>query len=716
MKQVLLGKRVAVADVPAGAVGRKQVMVEVAYSFISTGTEIAGVKAAGGGLIGKITQHPQRIAQVLENVRVNGIKKTLILVQNRLDAQGTIGYSLCGRVLAVGKDIPDVAVGDWVACGGQGYASHAEVAVVPINLVAKIPAGCDRRSASGTTVASIAMQGVRRAGSQLGETVAVVGLGLLGQITLQLLAASGVKAVGFDPNPARVGEAQQLGHRCFAMCGQATIDQMMIETRGVGADATIITAATSAPGVCQTAMEMTRRKGRVVIVGAVPIQFDREPFYRREIDFLISCSYGPGRYDPAYEEQGNDYPLGYVRWTENRNMQSVLDLMASGGLKMEPLISAEYPIDQADQAFASLSADSPNRPLAVVLKYALEEAPIASKQQVSISMASPRPVQGKIKLGIVGVGQFCSSTHLPNIALLDSMFQVTSVCDAVGAKAQDVARRLGAAQACTDFQQLVANKDVDVALITTRHDLHAPMAIAALKAGKHVFVEKPMAMNAQELAELAQTIQASGRYYMVGFNRRFSPHMMQLKTLLKDRTSPLALTYRVMADYSPPDSWIYSSAGGGRVIGEACHMLDIFNYLVGEEVEMAELDVVCPPPGRAGPAGDSFVATALYQDGSHCSLMYSALGRKSKDNGKERIEAMWDNKTYLVDDFVRSLGTGCSVGSAGKKKSKGHLEELRALAMYLSGKGPAPISVEACLRATEMSFAVDACCRQSSSV
>ena len=714
MKQVLLGQRVVVTDVPAPGLGRGQVLVEVAYSFISTGTEVAGVKAAAGSLVQKIKEHPQRIAQVLEMVRVNGVKKTLARVRSKLEARGPLGYSSAGRIIATGADVQHLAVGDRVACAGMGFASHAEVVAVPVNLVAKLPPGCDLRQASGTTVATIALQGVRRADLRLGETAVVLGLGLLGQIALQLLAASGVRVIGLDLSPQRVAEAQALGFPdCFVAAGEDAANEVLQRTGQMGADATLITAATSAPGVCQDAMTMTRRKGRVVVVGAVPLEFDRDPFYRKEIDFLISCSYGPGRYDPSYEEGGQDYPYAYVRWTENRNMEAILALLAAGRLRLDPLISAEYPFEQADAAFAALAAEGAARPLGVVLKYDVTESPAAAAPRVmrAVALPAPRPAAGKIGLGIIGLGGFCTNTHLPNLATLTDRFQVVATCDRNGAQAQDIARQVGAAHAYSDAAELLRDPAVQLVLIATRHDTHAPLATAALRAGKHVFTEKPAAIDAGQLSELRAALAATDRYFMVGFNRRFSPHAVQLRRLLRGRVGPLVLNYRVLADPAPRDSWIYSAAGGGRVIGEACHMFDLFNALVGDDVAVTELDVAAPPPGVGGPPGDNFVATLRYADGSVATLTYTVSGRKRKDLGKERCEAHWDGKTFVIDDYIRSFGSGCSAGAAGGRRSKGHWEELAALADYLAGRGPVPLPIEATLRATEQSFAVDAACR-----
>lgn len=711
MKQILLGKRITVAEVPTPGISSHQVLVETAYSFISSGTELAGVQAAQGSLLDKVRDQPQRVAQVLEMVRINGVKRTMARVQQRVDTRKPLGYSLSGRVIAVGNGIQTLAVGDLVACGGNGYASHAEIVAVPGSLVVKVPSGCDLRSAAAATVGSIAMQGVRRADLRLGESAAVVGLGLLGQMTLQFLAASGVRAIGFDPNPQRVEESQKLGFSAFALTGEATIQKTMQETGGLGVDATLITAATNAPDICQNAIELTRKKGRVVVVGAVPLQFDREPFYRREVDFLISCSYGPGRYDSAYEERGQDYPYAYVRWTEQRNMQAVLDLAASGRLKLDSLISREYPFEEAETAFATLNAAHGPRPLAIVLRYPFTRERPSPKAAPTIAMPAPHAKAGRIGLGVIGVGQFFTNTHLPNLRVLAKEFQIVSVADMAAARAQDIARQVGAAQVTTDYRQLIANPEVDLVIITTRHDLHAPMAMDALCAGKDVFVEKPMAMNTEQLQELTATIDTRGRFYMVGFNRRFSPHITQLRHQLEGRKSPLVATYRVFADPTPLDNWIYTPSGGGRVIGEGCHMLDLLNFLVGDDIPTIEVDTVAPPPGRGGPPGDNFITTMRYADGSLCTLAYSTLGRKSRENGKERLEVMWDGCTFVIDDFARSLGVGCTAGRVTTQNSKGHYEEMVAVGRLLRGRGTLPLNVAACVRATELSFLVDRACR-----
>lgn len=712
MKQVLLGNRIHVEDVPVPGLGPGEVLVEVAYSFISTGTELAGVKSAGKSIIGKIKEHPQRIAQVMEMIRVNGVRKTVASVQMKLETRTAPGYSASGRVIATGRNVGHLVPGDLVACAGQGYACHAEVVAVPANLVAKLPAGCDLKNASGATLASIALQGVRRAEPRLGETVAVVGLGLLGQLTLQCLAANGVDTIGFDLNPARVAEASNLGFaQCHVAAGKAAVEIVNSLTAQMGADATIISAATDADGLCQAAMEMTRRKGKVVVVGAVPLSFDREPFYRKELDFLISTSYGPGRYDSTYEEGGHDYPFAYVRWTENRNMQAVLQLIAGGKLRMDSLIAAEYPAAEAEAAFDALNVATGDRPLAVVLKYDWNESVVKSKLSPTCVLTSAKPVNGRIGVGIVGVGQFCRKEHLPNLAAQSDRYQIVGVCDKVGSAAQDVGRQYAARLACTDVDELIRLDDAQLIMIGTRHDTHADLAMRALRAGKHVFVEKPMAMNANELGELLRIIESSQRLYMVGFNRRFSRHIQHVKHLLRRRQGPTQVLYRVLADPAPHDSWIYSTAGGGRAIGEACHMLDLLNYIVGDEIAVREFDVVCCPAGTAGPPSDNFVATIGYEDGSVGTLVYTTLGRQDKLNGKERIEVMWDRRSFVVDDFVLGSGFGCQSPASGGRKGKGHFEELQSLASGLTDAKAWPIPLSAMVRATEMSFTVDAVCR-----
>jgi predicted dehydrogenase/threonine dehydrogenase-like Zn-dependent dehydrogenase len=713
MKQILLRKGVVVDEVPVPGFGAGQVLVEAAYSFISTGTEMAGVKSSAAGLAGRIIEQPRRIAQVLEMIRVNGVRRTLVRVGSKLHASRPCGYSCSGRVIGVGRAVRDLAVGDLVACAGAGYANHAEVVAVPSNLVAKLPPGCDLRAASCTTIAAIALQGVRRADLRLGETAAVVGLGLLGQITLQMLRACGVRPIGFDPDGQRVQEARMLGYeKCFALTGEDAVAKALDHTAGLGVDAAIITAATPAAGICQDAMEMARRKGKVVVVGDVPLTFDRSPFYAKEIDFLISCSYGPGRYDPSYEEGGQDYPYAYVRWTERRNMQAVLQMIADGLLRCDPLIAAEYPAAQAQEAFARLAAPEGPRPLGVVLKYDLPPQTPPDKLVTSIPSSAPAAIKGRIGVGVIGTGSFFIDTHLPNFLLLADKYRIVSLCNRSGPRAADVARQVGGAQVCSDAGDLLNNKDVQLVMISTRHDTHADLAVRALAAGKHVFAEKPMAMDDSQLAGLLEAIRKGKRCYVVGFNRRFSPHARRLRSLLEDRVSPLVVNYRVLPGRPPRDNWVYTEAGGGRAIGEACHMLDLFGFLVGDAVGVAEVAVTAPPPDAGGPPGDTFVAAVRYEDGSLCTLTYAAMGGANRATGKERIEAMWDGKTYVIEDFVRGYGVGCSAGRAGAGKSKGHYEELSLLADHLAGRGPAPISVDACVKATELSFIVDRACRQ----
>lgn len=713
MKKVFLGDKVTVSDVPVPGIGVREVLVETAYSFISSGTELSGVKSASSNLIDKVKSNPERITKVLDMVRVNGVKKTFIRVKDKLESRGPIGYSCAGKIIAKGQGVNELSIGDRVACGGQGYASHGEVVAVPRNLVCRLPEGCDLKAASGATIASIALQGVRRAGLQLGETAVVLGLGLLGQITLQLLDASGVNVIGFDIDEYRVNESIKNGFQnCFVVTGRQACDEVIARTCINGADAVLITAASSSDDICQNAMEMTRKKGKVVVVGAVPLKFDRNPFYKKEIDFLVSCSYGPGRYDPVYEQEGHDYPYSYVRWTENRNLQAILEMISKGKLDITKLISAEYDINQADAAFRALSSET-RRPLAVVLKYEFSDNKQSSKFASNISLKPVKRETDKISVGIIGAGQLCRGTHLPSFRIFKDKYSVDSICDLNSAVAQDLARQYGAYGACSDPKDIFDNHKLDLVVITTRHSNHAELAIRALQSDKHVFVEKPMAINKQQLEDLKKVIAESSRYYMVGFNRRFSPHVSRLKKKLKNRASPVTVNYRVIADQIDFNHWIYSEEGGRRVVGEACHMFDLFNYLVGSDAQLVEFDTLASPVGRVGPAGDNFIVSVRYSDGSLCTLSYTTLGKKSKDIGKERVEIFWDTQTYLIDDFKISYG---NFSSKLKVASKGHTEQMKELANYLIGNREQPIDVNDAINATEISFAVDQACQEVVSV
>jgi predicted dehydrogenase/threonine dehydrogenase-like Zn-dependent dehydrogenase len=690
VKQVFVKSGNAIIDrVPAPLVDKNGVLVEVAYSLISTGTELSGVEQSGKSLIARALEQPEKVQKVIDYLRSQGIQKTIAKVREKTGEARPTGYSCSGVVIQVGEGVTDLQPGDRVACAGAGVANHAEIVMVPRNLVVKVPDGCNLRDAASVTLGSIAMQGVRRADPRLGEIVAVIGLGLLGQITVQLLKAAGCRVIGFDLESRRVALAEQLGMDYGFVPGKVDVENEIRHLTGDhGVDATIITAASESDAIVQQAMEITRKKGRVVVVGAVGLGLKRAPFYEKEIDFLIACSYGPGRYDDTYEEKGLDYPYAYVRWTENRNMQEYLRLIAAGEVDVGAIVEQEYGIDEAPQAYETLRT-AEERPLGVLLSYGLGEEDCADKLTTKVTLKPFKP-SGKINVALVGAGGFAKGMHLPNLQKLSDLYHLRAIVSGTGSNAKVTAERFGADYAATDYEEVLADEKVDIVMICTRHNLHAPMAIQAAQAGKAIFLEKPMALNQTELDDLMAVLEETQVPFMVGFNRRFSPAARRAKELLKGHQSPLMILYRVNAGYLPPDHWTQTEEGGGRIIGEACHMLDLFQYLVSPaKVAQVTSTAIDSQVEHVSPA-DNMTATVRYNDGSVATLLYTALG--AKDLPKEYVEIYADGKVLVIDDYKALQVHGASMtGWNSRLQDKGHLKELIVFADHFQLDREAPI-------------------------
>lgn len=715
MKQVLVKRgRVQIEDVPAPLLNDNHILVEVAYSLISTGTEVTGVKRSGESLAKKAIQQPENVKKVLNILKEKGIKKTLTLVKSKVGGASPTGYSCSGVVIQVGKGVKGIKPGDRVACAGAGKANHAEIVLIPKNLVTKIPDGCDLQDAASVTLGSIAMQGVRRADPKLGEIAAIIGLGLLGQITNQLLKSAGCRTIGLDLQESRVELAKELGLDWGFVSSEVDVEQAMLAlTGGHGVDSTIITA--SAPGndaIVQQAMEITRKKGRVIVVGDVGLGLKRAPFYEKELDLLISTSYGPGRYDETYEGKGLDYPYAYVRWTEQRNMEEYLELIAEGKLNFSQLVDKIHPIEEASQAYQALQEEG-KRPLAVLLDYHVGDAGIAQKSKTRIQVlgATPKKKTGFINVAVIGAGGFAKSVHLPNLQRLSDLYSIRAIVSATGSNAKETAKQFGATYCSTDYHDVLDDDDVDVVMICTRHNLHADYLLKALKASKNVFVEKPLCVTQEELDQISgfydsrlKTPDSRLPLLMVGFNRRFSPAAVRVKGLIEGRQNPIIVNYRVNAGYIPPDHWVHGEEGGGRIIGEACHMFDLFNFFTSSEVESIDVNAISPATEHIS-SSDNFVTTIKYSDGSICSLTYTALG--SGDVGKEYIEVYCDGKTMIIDDFKELKIYGARHKGWKGAQDKGHVSELEELARTIRESGALPISLDELIRATEISLLVD---------
>jgi len=706
MKQVLVKRgRVQIEDVPAPLLNNNHILVEVAYSLISTGTEVTGAKRSGESLAKKAIQQPENVKKVLNILKEKGIKRTLALMESKIGAASPVGYSCSGVVIQVGKGVEEMKPGDRVACAGAGKANHAEIVLVPKNLVVKVPNSCSLKDAASVTLGSIALQGVRRADPNLGEMVAIIGLGLLGQITNQLLKSAGCRTIGFEIQKSRVELAKELGLDYGFMSSEVEVQKEVFNlTSGHGVDSAIITA--SAPGndaIVQQAMEITRKKGKVVVVGDVGLDVKRAPFYEKELDLLISTSYGPGRYDSSYEEKGLDYPYAYIRWTEQRNMQEYLTLITEGKLNFTCLVNKIHPIEEAQQAYRALQEE--DHPLAVLLDYHLNEVDTGKKLLTKVQASTiVKKKTGLINVAVIGAGSFAKSVHLPNLQKLSKLYSIRAIVSATGSNAKETARQFGAAYCSTDCHDVLDDDDVDMAMICTRHNLHAKIAIEAAKAGKAVFVEKPMALNQEELDELVKVLKETEVPLLVGFNRRFSPTAIRVKKLIQDRQNPIIVNYRVNAGYIPLDHWVHTDEGGGRIIGEACHMFDVFNFFTQSEVESIDVSAISPKTEHIS-ARDNFIATLKYSDGSICSLTYTALG--TREVGKEYIEVYCDNKTMIIDDFKGLKIYGVRQKGWRGAQDKGHMRELEEFAHSIREGDVWPISLDELIRATVISFAVE---------
>ncbi len=704
MKQVLIKRgEVIVPEVPAPQVGDRNVLVRVLHSCISVGTEIAGVKMSALPLYKRALKQPHHVKKILQVMRDQGIKNTLNRVLGTLSSGTPTGYSACGEVIEVGGLVQAFKIGDFVGCAGAGVANHAEYIDVPSNLAVPLPKNINLQAASTITLGAIAMQGIRRCAPTLGETIVVFGLGILGQITVQLLLANGCNVIGIDLDASRLEMGMLSGMtEGINPKSEKTIERVLSLTENLGADAAIITAATESHSVVSDAMNVCRKKGRVVLVGDVGLHLNRHDFYKKELDFFISCSYGPGRYDPVYEESGQDYPFPYVRWTENRNMESYIDLLAKQRINFQHLTAKEYSIDQAEEAFGSLQAPGP-KPLLVFLNY---PSIVPKPPQRRVEVNSKRPKAGKIGVAIIGAGGFAQGMHLPNLQKLGSKFDLIAIQSRTGSNARAVALQYGAQYATTEMQQVLDDPNVDLVIICTRHHLHVPMTIAALDAGKHVLVEKPLAISPDALEEIKTFFNRrnSTPILMTGFNRRFAPISRSLSSSLSNRTGPLMIHYTMNAGFIPPDHWVHGEEGGGRNVGEACHIYDLFNYLVNSTPVKVTANSI--GSSKKYKPNENFLASVTYSDGSVCNLLYTALG--NKEAPKERMEVFADGKVYIMDNF-KTLTTFGGKGKPhiSRTPEKGQFHELELLGDCISKGDGWPIPLEQQLQATETSFLVE---------
>jgi predicted dehydrogenase/threonine dehydrogenase-like Zn-dependent dehydrogenase len=710
MKQVLQevsGGEIEVVNVPAPKLLPGCALVRTAASLVSVGTERASSEFAKSNLLQKARMRPDLVRDVLNKVRRDGLISTVAAVRSRLDQPGAPGYSSAGTVVAVGEGISDLNPGDRVACAGAGYAMHAELACIPRLLLARIPsASVSLDHAAATTLGAVALHGVRTAGVQLGDLVAVIGLGLLGQLTVQILKAAGCRVIGMDIDPARVDLALRMGADAVSDSASGFAELCAGHSRGRGVDAVLITAQAASSDPVNLAAQIARDRAVVVAVGTVGMDLERRTFYEKELDFRVSRSYGPGRYDSAYEQKGVDYPIGYVRWTETRNMEAFLQLLADGKISVEPLITHRFPIDQAPSAYDLITGRTAASFLGVLITYPeiVDEA-----QRVEIAGAHPTSVLAtkSVRIGLLGAGSFSMAVLLPAMKKVKEA-EFVGVCAANGAHAQHAARKFGFRYSATDDHKLISDPEINTVVIATRHHLHAAQVLAALTAGKHAFCEKPLCLNEQELDEIARTYNQLDPQplLMVGFNRRFAPLATRLMEFRREIHEPLALHYRVNAGFIPADHWLNDpEQGGGRIIGEVCHFVDFLRYIVGAPL----VEVQAHALANAGRySNDNLAASLRFSDGSHGTITYMANGDKSYS--KERLESFGGGSVAVLEDFRRLelvSGGRKRVVQSRLRQDKGHRGEWQAFVTSVRGGTPSPIPVGEIIETMRATFALE---------
>lgn len=687
MKQVFnQNGSIIVADVPASICGDDEVLVSNRFSVISVGTESSSIQGGGGsgfvGIAKKAARNPELVKKAIEITKKDGIQHTMNIVKGQADPQlMPLGYSSSGSVIEVGKNINDISVDDRVACAGAGYANHAEIISVPRNLVCKIPEGVEFEHAAFTTLGAIAMQGVRRADVRFGDNVAVIGLGLLGQIACQILTAAGCHVIGVDMIPERVDLALELGIETGFIAGAEATDNVLNSTDGIGVDSVIIYAGTKSSEPVKQAMHMARKKGKIVVVGAVGMDLDRSPFYEKELDFLISCSYGPGRYDPIYELKGIDYPIGYVRWTENRNMQEFLNLLKNKKINLEQIIDYTFDVEDANNAYGTLK-NNEKKPIGILIKYK-EIKPEEITRKIEIKKSSSIQKE-KINVGIIGAGGFAKAFHLPNLEKIPD-FNISATVSKTGNNARIVAEKYKADYCTTDYREILTDKKIDMVLIATRHNMHAPIIIEAAESKKHIFTEKPIAMNYEDCEKILEAVKINNANLTIGFNRRFSALAQKTKKIVEKRKSPLIISYRVNSAGMKKEHWINDPIeGGGVTIGEACHFFDFFNWIIGAQPETITAKMI-RSNDQSIVDSNNFVSTVSYKDGSVAMLLYATIGNTSYP--KERIEMFFDGGVILIDDFKELVVSGFNEkGIRLKNIDKGQFELLKEFGNLLKGR------------------------------
>ena len=682
-------------EVPVPQVKSGHVLVKTSRSLVSLGTERMLVDFGKANFIDKARQQPDKVKQVLDKVKTDGLKPTYESVMNKLGQPLPLGYCNAGVVVAVGKGVNEFRIGDRVASNGP----HAEYVLVPVNLAAKIPEVVIDEEAAFTVIGSIALQGIRLLAPLFGETVVVIGLGLIGLITAELLKANGCVVIGFDFDEQKVSLARAKGVQAVNLAhGIEPVAVVLEHTRDIGADGVIITASNSSDEIMHQAAEMSRKRGRIILVGVVGLKLRRDDFFKKELTFQVSCSYGPGRYDESYEQKGQDYPIGYVRWTEKRNFEAVLQAIASGQLDVKRLITERVKLEECGLIYGDMKKPGS---IASILEYSQNgRAP-----EAVVSLSEHSYSGQKAVMGVVGAGNFTGAMILPCLARTQASLKY--IASSGGLSATTLAEKFSIGKATSDYQVILKDDDVDTVVITTRHDLHASMVVEALNAGKHVFVEKPLALSSEELQSIissysALSTQHSGLTVMVGFNRRFAPLALKMKELIGDGVAPINIVATMNAGAIPSDFWVHDpDIGGGRIIGEACHFIDLCSYLTGSSVKAVCMNAMGMNPDETT---DNASILLKYENGSNAVINYFANG--SKSYAKERVEVFSQQKVLIMDNWRKLQGYGFSkFKSMSSAQDKGHANQFRMFVERIRSGGEPLIPFVDLVNTTRASFA-----------
>lgn len=705
MKQVIQNYKTGdlkLEEVPIPALRPGGVLVKNAYSLISAGTERMRLELAQKSLFGKAKERPEELKQVIDSVKREGLVNTYRKVMNRLDMPTPLGYSSAGAVMEVGREVDEFQVGDRVACAGEGYACHAEVVFVPKNLCVKISrrisveaselSDVSFEEAAFTTLGAIAIQGVRQADVRIGERVAVIGLGLVGLLTVQILKAAGCSVLGIDIDAQKAKLALELNADMAAVRSVDNVEQMVESfSSGYGVDAVVITAATSSNDPVELAGKILRDRGRVAVVGVSNMDIPRGDYYQKELGLHLSRSYGPGRYDHIYEERGIDYPIGYVRWTEKRNMQAFLELIATEKVDVKRMITHKFPITEADKAYDIIMGNTDEKFIGVLLEYPEQSAKLETKVILPKKRQISYESFERLVIGFIGAGNFAQSYLLPNVKRLQRSM-LKGVCTSTGVSAKNAAQKLEFGFCTTDAKDILGDDEINTVFIATRHNSHAQYVIESLKAGKNVFVEKPLCITYDELDEIRKVYESSGARLMVGFNRRFSPYALRIKEFFKNCGEPFALNYRINAGKLPNDHWYQQPEQGGRIVGEGCHFIDFMQFVTGSEPIHVYAERI-KDDNSGGANNDSVNITVKFADGSIGAMSYLANGAPSLP--KERLEVFSDGKTAILDDFsMLELHEGRKMKKVKLGNVKGHEAEVKAFLECLTNGLPEPIPFE----------------------